>query len=197
VEVRDSLDLMARRLFLLLLAVTAGLSLTGTTVRAVGINWGTEASHPLPPSKVVELLKSNGIVKVKLFDADPKVLRALSGSNIGVTIGIQNSMLKSLNASVKVAESWVHDNVTRYFNGGNRVRIEYLLSPSLLLIQLYIYRFKIFKLEFNLWNVNESDLFQCQIANLLIVKLSLKKRIDFQVCSSWRRAISPELWQSV
>jgi len=136
--------LMARRLFLLLLAVTAGLSLTGTTVRAVGINWGTEASHPLPPSKVVELLKSNGIVKVKLFDADPKVLRALSGSNIGVTIGIQNSMLKSLNASVKVAESWVHDNVTRYFNGGNRVRIEYVAVGEEPFLQSYGNQYKPF-----------------------------------------------------
>ncbi|XP_010453760.1 PREDICTED: LOW QUALITY PROTEIN: glucan endo-1,3-beta-glucosidase 9 [Camelina sativa] len=117
---------MAGRLFLLILAVTAELSLTVTTAGAVGVNWGTEASHPLPPSKVVELLKSNGIAKVKLFDADPKVLRALSGSNIGVAVGIPNSMIKSLNASRKVAESWVHDNVTRYFNGGNRVRIEYV-----------------------------------------------------------------------
>ncbi|KAG7534718.1 Glycoside hydrolase family 17 [Arabidopsis thaliana x Arabidopsis arenosa] len=128
---------MARRLFLLLLALTVELSLTGTTVVAFGVNWGTEASHPLPPSKVVELLKSNGIAKVKLFDADPKVLRALSGSNIGVTVGIQNSMLKSLNASVKVAESWVHDNVTRYFNGGNRVRIEYVAVGDEPFLQSY------------------------------------------------------------
>ncbi|CAN8253187.1 unnamed protein product [Cochlearia groenlandica] len=116
---------MTRRLFLLL-AVAAELSLTGTTVIAVGVNWGTEASHRLPPSKVVELLKSNGIAKLKLFDADPEVLEALSGSNIGVTVGIPNSMIKSLNASRKVADSWVHDNVTRYFDGGNKVRIEYV-----------------------------------------------------------------------
>lgn len=132
--------MMTRRLFLLLLllAVTAELSVTRFSAGAVGVNWGTEASHPLPPSKVVELLKSNGIAKVKLFDADPKVLRALSGSNIGVTVGIPNSIIKSLNASRKVAESWVHDNVTRYFDGGNRVRIEYLLSPSL---PLYLYSY--------------------------------------------------------
>ncbi|CAH2069526.1 unnamed protein product [Thlaspi arvense] len=122
---------MDRRLFLLLLAVTAELSLTRFTDAAVGVNWGMDSSHPLPPSKVVELLKSNGIAKVKLVDADPEVLRALSGSNIGITVGIPNFMIKSLNASRKVAESWVHDNVTRYFDGGNRVRIEYLLSPSL------------------------------------------------------------------
>lgn len=96
---------------------------------AIGVNWGTMASHPLPPPKVVELLKSNNINKVKLFDADPLVLQALSGSNIGVTVGIPNTMLRSLNSSKKAAESWVHDNVTRYIsNGGSRVRIEYVLS---------------------------------------------------------------------
>lgn len=98
-------------------------------VQAVGVNWGTTASHPLPPPKVVELLKSNNISKVKLFDADPVVLQALSGSNIDVTVGIPNSMLKSLNSSLKVAEAWVHDNLTRYLaNGGGGVRIEYAIS---------------------------------------------------------------------
>ncbi|KDP45782.1 hypothetical protein JCGZ_17389 [Jatropha curcas] len=98
-----------------------------TTAAAIGVNWGTTASHPLPAPKVVELLKSNNISKVKLFDADPLVLQALSGSHIGVTVGIPNSMLKSLNSSLKAAESWVHDNVTRYFSSGsNAVRIEYI-----------------------------------------------------------------------
>lgn len=94
---------------------------------AIGVNWGTTASHPLPPPKVVELLKSNNITRVKLFDADPLVLQALSGSNIGVAVGIPNSMLRSLNSSKKAAESWVHDNVTRYLStGGSGARIEYV-----------------------------------------------------------------------
>ncbi|CAN1180219.1 Glucan endo-1,3-beta-glucosidase 9 [Linum perenne] len=94
-------------------------------VDAVGVNWGTAASHPLPPREVVELLKSNSITRVRLFDSDPKVLEALSGSNIGVTVGIPNSMLRSFNSSKKASESWVHDNVTRYFSAGRTgVRIE-------------------------------------------------------------------------
>lgn len=111
-------------LLVLLLAIPSMGSLAG----AIGVNWGTNASHPLPPANVVELLKSNNIAKVKLFDADPLVLEALSGSNIGVTIGIPNSLLKSLNSSKKAAESWVHDNVTRYFSAGhgNGVRFEYV-----------------------------------------------------------------------
>ncbi|GLU11922.1 hypothetical protein SLE2022_286400 [Rubroshorea leprosula] len=99
----------------------------GSTAGAIGLNWGTMSSHPLPPSKVVELLKANEITKVRLFDADPLVLQALSASNIAVTVGIPNSMLKTLNSSRKAAESWVHDNVTRYFShGSNGVRIEYV-----------------------------------------------------------------------
>ncbi|XP_050208378.1 glucan endo-1,3-beta-glucosidase 9 [Mercurialis annua] len=95
---------------------------------SIGVNWGTTASHPLPPPKVVELLKSNNISKVKLFDADPLVLEALSGSKIGVTVGIPNSMLRTLNTSKKAAVSWVHDNVTRYFSIGSNsgVRIQYV-----------------------------------------------------------------------
>ncbi|RHN67740.1 putative glucan endo-1,3-beta-D-glucosidase [Medicago truncatula] len=91
---------------------------------AIGVNWGTMASHPLPPIKVVKLLKSNNINKVKLFDAKPDVLQALSGSNIGVTVGIPNAFLKSLNSSRKVADTWVHDNVTRYVSNG--AKIEYV-----------------------------------------------------------------------
>nr|XP_023882046.1 glucan endo-1,3-beta-glucosidase 9 isoform X1 [Quercus suber]POE73634.1 glucan endo-1,3-beta-glucosidase 9 [Quercus suber] len=112
--------------------------LTISRVRAIGINWGNTASHPLPPPKVVELLKSNNITKVKLFDADPLVLPALSGSNIGVTVGIPNSMLRSFNSSKKAAESWVHDNVTRYFsNGGSGVRIQYVAVGDEPFLQRY------------------------------------------------------------
>ncbi|XP_057487718.1 glucan endo-1,3-beta-glucosidase 9-like [Actinidia eriantha] len=107
-------------------------------VGAVGVNWGAAASHPLPPPKVVELLKSNNVTKVKLFDSDPLVLQALSGSNIYVTVGIPNSMLRSLNSSKKAAESWVHDNLTRYFpNGGSGVRIEYIAVGDEPFLQSY------------------------------------------------------------
>ncbi|GAB4860248.1 hypothetical protein Ancab_011728 [Ancistrocladus abbreviatus] len=96
-------------------------------VSAVGVNWGRNASHPLPAAKVVELLKANSITKVRLYDAGPEALLSLSGSNIDVIVGIPNSLLKSLNSSLKAAESWVHDNFTRYVsNDGGRVRIEYI-----------------------------------------------------------------------
>lgn len=85
----------------------------------LGVNWGTtKTSHPLPPYIVVNLLKSNNIDKVRIFDSDPLVLQALSGSNIKVTLGIPDFMLQSLNFSLRAAENWVHDNFTRYADIG-------------------------------------------------------------------------------
>ncbi|KAM1255795.1 hypothetical protein ACFX2G_030590 [Malus domestica] len=104
------------------------LETTVSTCGSIGVNWGTTVSHPLPQTKVVELLKSNNVTKVKLFDVDPGVLRTLSQSKLSVTVGIPNALLKSLNSSKKVAESWVHDNVTRYVSNGDDggVKIEYV-----------------------------------------------------------------------
>ncbi|KZV25759.1 glucan endo-1,3-beta-glucosidase 9 [Dorcoceras hygrometricum] len=106
--------------------------------QGIGVNWGREASHPLPPPKVVELLKANNIAKVKLFDADPLVLESLSGSNIHVIVGIPNFMLRRLNSSFKAAESWVHENLTRFVSdGASRVLIDYIAVGDEPFLQSY------------------------------------------------------------
>ncbi|KAK3009247.1 hypothetical protein RJ639_015119 [Escallonia herrerae] len=120
---------MASNLYSTLAILLLSISISRSArIQAIGVNWGTTSSHPLPPPKVVELLKSNNITKVKLFDADPLVLQSLSGSRIEVTVGIPNSMLRGLNSSEKAAESWVHDNLTRYLSdsaGGVRIHQEF------------------------------------------------------------------------
>ncbi|XP_073303779.1 glucan endo-1,3-beta-glucosidase 5-like [Primulina huaijiensis] len=95
------------------------------TVHGIGANWGTQSSHPLPPPTVVKLLRDNGIQKVKLFDAESSVLRALSGSGIEVMVGIPNDMLFSLANSVDAAERWVEKNVSAYVSS-NSVDIRYV-----------------------------------------------------------------------
>ncbi|KAH9331128.1 hypothetical protein KI387_003236 [Taxus chinensis] len=95
-------------------------ALMGCAVEGVGVNWGTMASHPLPPDIVVQMLKDNGINTVKLFDADGSTLKALAGTDIEVMVAIPNNMLQHLCDSYKAAKKWVKENVTRYnFDGGN------------------------------------------------------------------------------
>lgn len=97
-----------------------------STVNCIGANWGTQSTHPLPPSIVVKLLRDNGIQKVKLFDADSTTLNALGGSGIEVMVGIPNDMLYSLANSVEAAERWVEKNVSAHVSS-NSVNIRYLM----------------------------------------------------------------------
>ncbi|KAF2296833.1 hypothetical protein GH714_006492 [Hevea brasiliensis] len=111
-------------LFCVVFALISLLSVV-STVSGIGANWGTQATHPLPPDTVVRLLRDNGIQKVKLFDADYDTLRALGKSNIEVMVGIPNDMLLSLATSMKAAEKWVSKNVSTHISTNN-VNIRYV-----------------------------------------------------------------------
>ncbi|GMH08249.1 hypothetical protein Nepgr_010089 [Nepenthes gracilis] len=96
----------------------------GGDVEGLGVNWGTQATHKLPPKTVVQMLKDNGIQKVKLFDADQSTMSALAGSNIEVMVAIPNDQLAAM-TDYSTAKNWVQRNVTRYnFDGG--VNIKYV-----------------------------------------------------------------------
>nr|AIR93903.1 glucanase [Cicer arietinum] len=93
-------------------------------VEGVGVNWGTQATHPLKADTVVEMLKDNGIQKVKLFDTDDATMSALGGSGIEVMVAIPNNQLAEMN-NYDRALQWVRKNVTRFtFKGG--VNIKYV-----------------------------------------------------------------------
>lgn len=97
-------------------------ALLGSAVDGLGVNWGTMATHRLPPNIVVQLLKDNGFKKVKLFDADESSMKALAGSNIEVMVAIPNNMLATM-TSYDSAKQWVKKNVTRYnFSGGVNIK---------------------------------------------------------------------------
>ncbi|WVZ62047.1 hypothetical protein U9M48_011836 [Paspalum notatum var. saurae] len=92
---------------------------------ALGMNWGTQATHPLPPKAVVQVLRDNGVGKVKLFDTDFAAMSALAGTGIEVMAAIPNIMLADLAADAATAKDWVKRNVQRYdFDGG--VTIKYV-----------------------------------------------------------------------
>ena len=92
-------------------------------VQGLGVNWGRISTHPLPPYIVVQLLRDNGIKKVKLFDANLDTMRALALSNLEVMVVIPNEMLEVLTLDSQAADNWVARNVTRYtFLGGVNIK---------------------------------------------------------------------------
>ncbi|KAF0923775.1 hypothetical protein E2562_006733 [Oryza meyeriana var. granulata] len=114
-----------RRLAIVALAAALmGFSWLLPAAEGLGVNWGTMASHPLPPRSVVRMLQDNGINKVKLFDADAGTMEALAGSGVEVMVAIPNNLLDLL-TDYDAARDWVHENVSRYsFDGG--VNIKYV-----------------------------------------------------------------------
>lgn len=104
------------RAMVMMMMIFSGFVLVAESV--IGVNWGTLSFHKLKPSTVVDLLKDNNIQKVKLFEADPLVLRALMGSGIQVMVGIPNEMLATLSFSPAAADLWVRQNVSTYIGKG-------------------------------------------------------------------------------
>jgi hypothetical protein len=88
------------------------------TVPGVGVNWGLLATNPIDPNIVVNMIKDNGIKMVKIFDTDPWILGAFSGTDIEVMVGIPNDQLKKLSKSMDEAEDWVKHNVSKHMHDG-------------------------------------------------------------------------------
>ncbi|XXG48663.1 hypothetical protein AAC387_Pa02g3048 [Persea americana] len=102
----------------------------------IGVNWGKMATHRLPDDLIVQMLIDNGFTKVKLFDAAEETMRALSGSEIEVMIGIPNIMLQQMSDDPQAAADWVEENVTRYMYPDG-VRIKYVAVGNEPFLQTY------------------------------------------------------------
>ncbi|CBI28862.3 unnamed protein product, partial [Vitis vinifera] len=82
---------------------------------SIGVNYGRIANNLPSAVKVVQLLKSQGIERVKVFDTDPAVLKALGESGIKVTVDLPNELLISAAKRQSFANTWVQKNVADYF----------------------------------------------------------------------------------
>ncbi|XP_058735546.1 glucan endo-1,3-beta-glucosidase 8-like [Vicia villosa] len=95
------------------------------TIPTIGVNWGLLSTNPIDPHIVVNMLKDNAIKKVKIFDTDPWILSAFSGTDIEVMVGIPNDQLKKISGDMDEAEDWVKNNVSKHMHDGG-VNIRYV-----------------------------------------------------------------------
>ncbi|KAK6924170.1 Glycoside hydrolase family 17 [Dillenia turbinata] len=114
---------MAKAMVLILLFCI--LMVSPSAANTIGVNWGVLSTHPIHPSFVVQMLKDNGIQKVKLFDADSWTVNTLAGTGIEVMLGIPNYQLQRLANKYSHAKDWVQQNVTKHLYEGG-VDIKYV-----------------------------------------------------------------------
>jgi exo-beta-1,3-glucanase (GH17 family) len=85
----------------------------------VGVNYGQIADNLPPPEATAKLLRSTSIGKVRIYGADPGILKALANSGIGIVIGAANGDIPSLASDPNAAAQWVNTNVLPYYPASN------------------------------------------------------------------------------
>ncbi|KAG8483331.1 hypothetical protein CXB51_022525 [Gossypium anomalum] len=81
----------------------------------IGVNYGRVADNLPPPLATAELLKSTSIEKVRLYGADPAIIKALANTEIGIVIGAANGDIPSLASDPNSAVQWVNSNVLPFY----------------------------------------------------------------------------------
>ncbi|XWS50319.1 hypothetical protein CRYUN_Cryun12cG0078300 [Craigia yunnanensis] len=89
----------------------------------IGVNYGTVANDLPPPPQVAHfLLESTVINRVRLFDANPDILKAFAHTGIAVTVTVPNDQIPRL-TKLNFAQQWVEDNIQPHTPATNIVRI--------------------------------------------------------------------------
>ncbi|CAL9236202.1 unnamed protein product, partial [Arabidopsis halleri] len=89
---------------------------------AIGINYGT-LGNLQPPQQVVDFIKTNTTFdSVKIYDANPDILRSFAGSEINVTIMVPNGNIPAM-VNVANARQWVAANVLPFHQ---QIKFKYL-----------------------------------------------------------------------
>lgn len=68
-----------------------------------------------PPEATAKLLQSTTIEKVRLYGADPAIIKALANTGIGIVIGAANGDIPALASDPNFAGNWVNSNVLPYY----------------------------------------------------------------------------------
>ncbi|KDP34495.1 hypothetical protein JCGZ_11045 [Jatropha curcas] len=100
--------------FLLLLLAFQLFLRSSTAAYSIGVNYGTVADNLPTPSQVANFLKTKTTIdRIKIFDANPDILRAFANTGISVTVTVGNGDIPSL-AKLPAAKAWIAANILPY-----------------------------------------------------------------------------------
>ncbi|GLT60987.1 hypothetical protein SLA2020_337240 [Shorea laevis] len=81
----------------------------------IGINYGRVGNNLPSPYQSIQIIKSMKAGRLKLYDADPEILKLLSGTKLEVSVMIPNDDIINIAANQTSAAHWVHDNVLLFY----------------------------------------------------------------------------------
>ncbi|MCE5166086.1 hypothetical protein HAX54_014587, partial [Datura stramonium] len=86
-----------------------------STRSRIGVNYGRIGNNLASPYESIEVIKQMKAGRVKIYDANPEILRLLSGTNLHVSIMVPNDEIPIVAANQSAADQWVRDNVLSYY----------------------------------------------------------------------------------
>ncbi|KAK4767554.1 hypothetical protein SAY86_015304 [Trapa natans] len=91
----------------------------------VGINYGQLGNNLPSPIHSVHLIKSHlKSGRVKLYDANPDILRALRGTDLVVSVMLPNNFINPFSSNQSLVDSWIESNLAPFYP---TTKIRYLL----------------------------------------------------------------------
>lgn len=81
----------------------------------IGVNYGQVADNLPPPPATAKLLQSTTITNVRLYGADPAIIKALANTGIGIVIGASSGDIPALASDPNSAIQWVNSNVVPFY----------------------------------------------------------------------------------
>ncbi|KAL2512210.1 Glucan endo-1 [Abeliophyllum distichum] len=89
----------------------------------LGVNYGQLGDNLPSVEATVNLLKSTTIQKVRLFGAEPKIIKAFANTGIGIVIAFDNGDIPTLATDPNVARQLVQSNVMAFYPASNIIAI--------------------------------------------------------------------------
>ncbi|XP_004290162.1 PREDICTED: probable glucan endo-1,3-beta-glucosidase A6 [Fragaria vesca subsp. vesca] len=81
----------------------------------VGVNYGQLGNNLPSPSESVKLIQNLKAKRVKIYDANPKILEALRNTDLQVSMMVPNELINNISSNQTLANQWVHANVVPFY----------------------------------------------------------------------------------
>ncbi|KAJ8558274.1 hypothetical protein K7X08_005040 [Anisodus acutangulus] len=97
---------------LLLLSFLAFASFSSAEISSqVGICYGQLGNNLPVPTKSIDLIKGLKAKIVKIYDANPQILKALKNTDLQVSVMVPNELINNISTNQTLADQWVKTNV--------------------------------------------------------------------------------------
>ncbi|CAK8560200.1 unnamed protein product [Lathyrus sativus] len=114
------MDMALISLFIFSLFITSSGEISGQP----GVNYGQLGNNLPTPTTSVSLIKNLKAKRVKIYDANPEILKALENTGLQVSIMLPNQLITNISLNQTLSNQWIQSNLVPFYP---KTLIRYLL----------------------------------------------------------------------